>query len=228
VLCLVRTPLRCSRYLLSRTVNKERERIVQTAILFCFFLLQSGVFAYVKHAGGASSSMSAFTLDSAVVNVFCLHVVNSVFGIQKAMAIPRGGSVVLAAEFSLILLVLIGFGLWSSKWRSQQTLLFATFGFFAVFIATGSAAGVPESRYAFLPGICFLLILLNNAWTSHIRIVRLICKVMIFVSLFSGVGEYKDFWHRYSGPAWPQEVHKRASDYNYEMGIWPYGWHIKL
>ena len=124
-------------------VYRQRERVVQTAILAGCSLLQFSIFVSVRHAGGAASRLATITLDSAIVNVFYFHVAGALGGergaiaifqhlgladaLQKSIAVPRGGPVVLAAYFTGLVTVLILYGLWDRKLRSQSALLIGIF-----------------------------------------------------------------------------------------------------
>jgi hypothetical protein len=220
-------------------VYRERERVVQTAILAGCSLLQFGIFVSVRHAGGAASRLGTLTLDSAVVNVFYFHVAGAIGGergaiaifqhlgladaLQKSIAVPRGGPVVLAAYFCGLVAALILYGLWSRKLRSQSALLIGTFLFFAAFTASAAAFGVPLNRYAFFPGLAFLLVVLDGAWNHRYLAARALCSILLVCALWSGIRDYRGFWISYGtgAPVWSDEVQKWRLDNRYELRVWP-------
>ena len=220
-------------------VYRERERVVQTAILAGCSLLQFGIFVLVRHSGGAASRLETLTLDSAIVNVFYFHVAGALGGergaiaifqklgladaLQKSIAVPRGGPVVLAAYFSGLVTALVLYGLWDRKLRSQSALLIGTFLFFATFIASAAAFGVPLNRYAFFPGLAFLLVVLNAAWNHRYLAARALCSVLLLCALWSGIRDYRRFWITYGAgaPVWSDEVQKWRLDNRYQLRVWP-------
>jgi hypothetical protein len=225
----------------SYLIYRERERLIQTGILFTCCLLQLGIFAFVRQSGGASSRLGALTWDSAIVNSFYFFVVgafggqrgaNSVFdrlgltdSLHKSLAVPRGGPVILAAYFCALVMILLLVGLWNKRLRAQDTLLISTFIFFAVFTAGAAANGVPLSRYTFFPGLAFLLLVWFAAWNHRYIMTRIVCIFMVICALWYGMRDYQAFWIAYGAPAlapaWSDEVKKWRSDNSYQLRVWP-------
>ena len=220
-------------------VYREKERLVQALLLFSCTLLQLGIFEIVRLGGGAASRLQSFSLDSALVNILYFHVARALAGesgatvvlshlgmadsIQKSIATPRGGPVILAGYFSALVILLILSCLWDKKLRSQKTLLIGTFLLFSAFTASAAAFGVPSNRYAFLPGLSLLLLLACNACENRHKVVRVICGVLLIYALGTGARDYKQFWRMYGAgcPAWPDEVQKWRADHSYTLRVWP-------
>jgi hypothetical protein len=173
------------------------------------------------------------------VNIFYFHVVGAFGGergaiavfqhlglvdaLQKSIAVPRAGPVVLAAYFSGMVTAMVLYGLWDRKFRSQSTLLIGMFVFFAAFTASAAAFGIPLHRYAFFPGLSFLLIFLNAAWNHRYIAARGLCWVMIVWALWSGTRDSRDFWIFYGAgaPRWSDEAQKWRLDNRYQLQVWP-------
>jgi hypothetical protein len=231
---------------LSYFLYRERERLIQALILLFCFLLQAGVFAYVRQSGGAASRLAGFTIDSAILNVFFYHFVSALGGdrganavfdhlgltdsLHKSITTPRGGPVVLAAYFSTLVMVLVLIYLWDKRLRSLSTFLIGTFVLFATFTAVAAAFGVPANRYAFLPGLSFLLLILSCAREHRQRVARIACCIALIVALWNGAREYRQFWNALAAgaPMWSDEVQKWRSDNTYQLRVWPSWWPARV
>lgn len=226
-------------FLFSYLVYREREKLIQATILFLCCILQAGILGYVKHLGGANLRLASFTVDSAIVNIFFFHVVGAVAGdhgatavfnhcgltdsLQKSLAIPRGGPVLLAAYFCALVLILLLLGLWDKKLWSQKTLLIGTFLSFTVLTAVASAWGIPHHRYAFLPGISLLFLIWANARQNRSRLIQLVCWILLACAIWSGARDYRQFWlgFRASCPPWSEEVQRWRANHAYRLQVWP-------
>lgn len=222
-------------------VYREREKLSQAFTLLGCYLLQLSVFIHVRHAGGAASRLSSFSIDSAIVNIFYFHVTNAIGGerganaifdhfgltdsLQKSIAVPRGGPVLLGASFCALVLLLVLIYLWDKRLQSPKTLLIGTFLLFTSVTAFASARGIPHNRYAFLPGLSFLLLVWCNARENRYNLVRAICYVMLACALWSGARDYQKFWLEYRSfcSPWAEEVRRWRIDHTYQLHVWPEG-----
>jgi hypothetical protein len=147
--------------------------------------------------------------------------------IQKSYAVPRGGPVITAAWFCMLVMAAFVITFWTKKKTlSEQTLLIASFLLFASFTARTALLGVPSNRYASLPGLALLLLVLS-AWDQHSRVVvRALALLLITCSLWNGVSDYRKFFLRVSPgePVWSEEVKKWRADPSYAPAVWPLGW----
>jgi hypothetical protein len=229
-------------FALSYFVYGERERLVQAAILAGCCLIDVGLFIFEVHAGGAGLRTKVFTWDSAVVNVFYFQVVWAFLGgrsmwfckylglrhaIQKSYAVPRGGQVITAAWCCVLAVAMFVNTFWvKKKMLSEQTLLVASFLLFASFTARTALLGIPSNRYASLPGLSILLLVVR-AWDRHPRVVvRAFAVFLIACAISSGIRDYrKDFVQgSASGPVWHEEVQKWRANASYAPAVWPIGW----
>lgn len=244
-LCGPYAPITFPLFGLSYFIYREKERLVQAFVLLFCFLLQAGVFAYVRQSGGAPSRLASFTIDSAVVNVFFYHFLSALGGdrgatavfdhlgltdsLHRSITVPRGGPVILAAYFSTLVMVLVLTYLWDKRLRSLNTLLIGTFVLFAAFTAIGAAFGVPVNRYAFLPGLSFLLFILSCVWEHRQKLIRIACCVALIVAIWNGARESGRYLNPAAGaPRWSEEVKKWRFDNTYQLRVWPSWWPVRV
>ena len=227
-------------FLLSAFLYKEREKVFYAAILGGSCLLHLAVAIHEKHDGTMVVRTGSYTLDSAIVNVFVFQVAWAFLGehtltfcnnrlgladsIHKSMAVPRVGSVVLAAWFCTLTTFLYLRTFWT-RLRSEQVILVVTFLLMAVFTARTALDGIPYSRYAVLPGLALLLLLLDQ-WKEARTWRRVPAALLLACAMFSGIRDYQSFWIRYSAgqSSWPAEVEKWRRDRNYTPAVWPTSW----
>ncbi len=229
-------------FALSYFVYRERERLIQAGILAGCCLIDVALFIFEVHAGGAAHRTEVFTWDSAVVNVFYFQASWAFLGekspqfcnffglsdaIQKSQAVPRGGQVITAAWFCMLVMTAFVTTFWTKKKTlSEQSLLIAAFLLFASFTARTAFLGVPSNRYASLPGLALLLLVLT-AWDHHpLVVVRTLALLLIACSIWNGVSDYRNFFLRVSPgePVWSEEVKKWRADPSYAPRLWPLGW----
>ncbi len=228
-------------FVLSYFLYRERERLVQAGILAACCLIDLGLFIYEIHLGTEGIRSQAFTWDSAVVNVFYFQVVSAFLGdksmhfcrffgltdaVLKSFAVPRGGQVITAAWFCMLAVAISVRTFWAKKRAAEQILLIATFLLFAAFTARTALLGIPSTRYASLPALAFLLLVLS-AWDGHPRpAVRAVAAFLLGCSLAWGSIEYRNYFLETSAaePAWHDEVQKWRKNASYAPAIWPHGW----
>jgi hypothetical protein len=93
-----------------------------------------------------------------------------------------------------------------------------------------TAAG--SSRYAYVPGVVLLVLLLQNVHRDRgaLPSVRdVVAAVLLAAALVGGVVRYRDAvrWQA-SWPRWREEVEAWRKDPSYELRIWPRDWAIRL
>lgn len=231
-------------FAISYFVYRERERFVQAAILAGCCVLHLTLFIVEIQSGQAGVRTHAFTLDSAIVNVFVYQVAWSFLGyhapvfcdhqlgladaIQKSSMVPRGGRVLLAAWFCGVIMCLMLKTFWDRRLRSQNTLLILSFLLYAAFTAATALNGIPHNRYTLLPGLALLLVLLS-AWVNPGTMKRFLAGALIMLALYSGIRDYRKFWIEWSAgePAWSAEVQRWRKDQSYDPAIWP-AWFPRL
>ncbi|HEX4999755.1 MAG TPA: hypothetical protein VFY29_16145 [Terriglobia bacterium] len=224
-------------FALSYFIYRERERLIRAALLGACCLVHLAVFLDQARAGGTAARTSAFTWDSAVVNVFVYQVLGSVMGerasqfwgqrlglasvLEASISTPRGAPVILAAIGCVVATAVLLMLFWR-RLRSQQTLLVVSFLLLGAFTAATALNGVPHNRYAFLPGLAVLLLFMT-AWEERGAFRRGLAAILLAGALYVGVRDYQDFWTVYGAgqPAWAGEVERWRADQSYSLAVWP-------
>jgi len=215
----------------------DKEKLVHAGLLAGCFFLDVIVSIAEARAGHMGIRTSDFTLDSAIVNIFAHQVLQSLLGghaisfarhslglasaVRDATAVPRPGRVILPAIGAAAVMATTLKLFWS-KLRSTQTLLVASFLLFAAFTALTSLWAVPHNRYAFLPGVAFLFLLLS-VWSDASQTKRVVAVALLACALYSGIRDYPKYWIENSEgqPSWTNEVRKWREDPAYKPLVWP-------
>src|SRR5262249_40493911 len=136
--------------------------------------------------------------------------------IRDAEAVPRTNRVILPAIGTAAVMALMLKMFWS-KLRSTQTLLVVSFVLFAAFTSLTALWGLPHNRYAFLPGLAFLLLPLS-IWNNATATKRAVAMAILACALYNGIRDYPKFWIENSEgePSWPNEVRKWREDPAYK------------
>jgi hypothetical protein len=231
-------------YALSYVVYKERERIVQAVLLAACFLIQVSVVLLV-HAGAGlePTRFSYVTPDTALVNILFFEIINPItgevtarhvfhyLGLSNALTIstsvPRTGTVMLAACFSLVAIASIFAALRGRRIASESGLLMGAFVIYAAVTSIASLGGIPNGRYAFLPGAIFLLLIMDNLARPRRQIVTAVCGFVLAVALFRGITMYRA-QPVFVGPEWSNEVKTWRANPEYGLQVWPGWWASRI
>jgi hypothetical protein len=222
---------------------KERERRVHCYILIACLLIQVGCVAYSKLSGGGLPNRGTnVSADISSVNVLFWQMLVPALGNTGALLLfgAFGGiGVWLTASFFphvqdpnirvaglicflasvSIFSVLIIYGR-----NLTKIILAAAFGLFAVLTCVGSLHSIPSGRYAFLPGIVFMFLLLSNIQPGA-RTRSLISMTILALGLANGMMDFRVAPDP-NAPRWPQEIAKWNADHNYHIKILPPSWTI--
>jgi hypothetical protein len=229
-------------YAASYFVYRERERILQTAVLAACFCLQLGVVLLVKmNAGLAPQRFSFFTLDSGIVNIFYFEIVSSIVGQTNAAGmakhlgllrvldisttVPRPGTIWLAACLSFLLMAATAMALKGRCLASTKGLLIGGFIIYAAFTSLASLNGVPGGRYAFISGVIVLLLFMENIGTPQRHFLSVACGCLLIFALAQGILIYSAVP---SGPSWSKEVTIWRTDPDYGLRVWPDWWTARI
>ncbi len=222
---------------------KSPEQRIQCIVLAACVALQAGLVVknrmFLENAKVDAMRAVGFRLDAAAVNMFAEHMlfpgvgfaarerISELTGLTEpqmsASSMPprpltrtlRAGGWLSAFFIACILYFLRG-----RTSFSIANLLMAAFLIESFFTCVTALYSVPSGRYAFVPGICFLLLLLVNIEEPHSRFHRLACMAVLSLGLSSGMVVFTTRKHQ-SGPPWPEEVKKWETDPNYTLRVWP-------
>lgn len=220
--------------------RRSREHAVQGLILLAVGVVQAATVVYFKlHGGLPMRGEPVATLAS--INVLYYHVTVPVVGQELARPIFRffgmedawwvansyphwpDESTLLAGWASAILLIVILAWLCRRKCSCDKLLLAGIFVLYAALTSIGALHGIAAARYAFLPAMAMLMLVLNNVEASGYGVKELVCSAAIAMAVSVGVIH---FYHMemFSGPSWHDEIVKWEKDENYGMRVWPGGW----
>jgi hypothetical protein len=232
-------------FLLSAWHYKEREQKIQCLILMLCILVQAGVVVKTRREmvrGGTETMRGTdVRLDASLVNVFSGHMAHASIGYAtREVLLDKMGlkeAWISASSFpprpmmrslrsgGWLCFILIAAILWSLRGRSLWcacNMMMAAFLLLAGFTCVASLHSVPTSRYAFLPGLTFLLLLLINIESPNPPAVRYACMLVLSYGLAVGITFYQDRVYEY-GPSWSKEVELWSKDHAHPLQVWPFG-----
>ncbi len=232
-------------FLLSFFRHRERERKVQCIILGSCLLVQIGCLIFTKWEGvGLQHRGTDVLADLSAINVLFLHMAVPALGENFAHllfgALGLMGACMAANSFAhvwdpsirvagvLAFVIIVGvFWLLLRRGNENKIFLGASFLIFAVLTCVGSLYSVPSGRYAFLPGLAFLFLLLSNIERRGGRVRSLICMLVLSFALANGIVSYR-LHPDPNQPMWSREVAKWRTDHKYKPRIWPSWWRVTL
>jgi len=138
---------------------------------------------------------------------------------------PRPQSVTLRAAACLCFLLIAAI-LWHLKGPtigSVSNILIAAFLILASFTCFTSIFSLPFGRYAFLPGVTFLLLLLIQTGSVRKSVVPYVSMLILSYGLATGIINYKSRRSQV-GPPWSTEVQSWRANHSHLLRVWPTGW----
>jgi hypothetical protein len=142
--------------------------------------------------------------------------------------------------FLIIFFILIIFLFYNYKnlhfvLMKNKTLIYLMYIFFtiSVLVLIGAAGDYVGGRYAVIPGVTLLLIILHLAFEMQTKKIKIFFIILISFSLSSGIYEFRPptenvkyqyikFLDCINCPEWKAEIKKWKNDNNYIIKIWPY------
>jgi hypothetical protein len=224
--------------------TKDRERKVQCVILTACVLLQVGVavktrIMLVKKGVDPMRATGTLRADASAVNIFSEHMlypalgfslrerVLDITGLKEAsfsaasfpprplMQTLRPGGWLAFLLLAGVLALLRGPALFS-----DTNMVWAAFAIMAIFTCVTALYSAPTGRYAFMPGVLFLLLLMANIEAPKGHVYRFVCMATLAWGLAAGMVAYTVPKFQ-EGPAWEGEVKKWEADPSYSLRVWP-------
>ena len=216
-------------YILYAIRGRTREQKIQCLILMACVLVQVGtaVNFRLRTDPAIVASMRRGTdvhLDVSVVNVFFGQVVPAAvgpasqnflldkLGLMSAWTTasaspprPLSSSLQAGAWVCFFVMALALWHLRGPTLYSPSNMLIAVFVTLAAFTCITSLGSRPLGRYAFLPGITFLLIVLLGVESARMPLVRYASMAVLAFGLASGIVDYRSQPFQ-TGPLWSNEV----------------------
>lgn len=228
-------------YILSFFLYRERERKLQCYILAACLAAQIAFVIFSKFAGGGLPNRGGdLSAGMSAINVLFWHIMVPTLGRDFALMVfgtlgftdawltssfyPHLGSTeIRTAGVICFLIIAAVFYLLLAYGRSRnKVLLSGAFLIMAILTCAGSLHSVPSGRYAFIPGIVFLLLLLSNI-QSGARTRSIISMLILAFALANGMLSYS-IKRDPTAPKWRDEVAKWRVDHNYQLKVDPSFW----
>ncbi len=223
--------------------HKIPEQRIQCMILLCCTLVQGGVVLQsrrkIAKARGDPKRATILQWDASAVNMFAEHMlypalgsslrerVLEVSGLKEASFSassfpPKPLARTLRTGGWLCVLLIAGTLalLRGPSVFSTTNMLMGTFLVLSTFTCLTSFYSVPTGRYAFLPGVSFLLLLLMNIDSPKSRIHRYVCMFVLSYGIAAGMVAYQEPKFQ-EGPSWQGEVEKWEANPSYSLHVWP-------
>jgi hypothetical protein len=237
-------------FLITAWRHKQREQGIQCLILIFCVLVQTCVVvrtrietARARSTGGNEVLLTRGTqvrLDASMVNVFLWQMTNPALGpstrehlldelglkqvsVSAAFLPSPSPSLTTAGWLCFILITAALWVLRGQTFYSTTNLVLGVFLILAIFTCVASLHGSPLNRYAFLPGLAFLILLLINSEQAKSAATRWISAVILSYGLATGIVNYWSPQVQY-GPPWSREVQIWNANHSYRLNDWPPGW----
>ena len=195
-------------------------------------IIQGSILIYSKLNNLAWSVRHELSFEK-IINFYYNVIVKSIVGRENAhLIIDLVKSIdmkILFLLFSFLLLILIFF-LFSYFYKKKDKIFYFLFCFFiaeSVLILIGSHYDQAGGRYAVVPGIIILLIIIKLAQENS-KLLKISSFFLIFLSISSGLYEFKNrninknFLLCNDCPVWKEEIKIWRSNPNYKIKIWNY------
>lgn len=196
--------------------TKGREQKLQCLILTGCFLLQSGAVVWSRIAMAKMNTdpvrATAVRPDTSAINIFVEHMTYPALGFSLkerlleevgikaasdaaiSLSVPRHPlpeSTRAAGLLCFLLIVGVMTLLRGPTLFSNTNMVMAVFLVLSIFVCVTSLYSVPTARYAVLPGVSFLLLLLLNTDASKPRVHRYACMSFLACGLAAGAISYQ-------------------------------------
>src|SRR5215469_9301617 len=193
-------------FLITTWREEQREQRIQCFILIVCVLVETGIVvrthietAQSRLTRGSSEVLltrgTEVRLDASMVNVLIWHMINPALGPAmreqlvdelgpkqvsvSAVSLPSSSSSLTVAGWLCFILITAALWILRSRWfYSTTNLVLAAFIILSSFTCLASLHGSPLGRYAFLPGLTFLILLLINSEQGKFVATRYISAVI--------------------------------------------------
>lgn len=233
------TPL----FLIKYIYNRNKFNFINLIILSFGTLTQIILILFSKYKNYLLDTKFELLIDFQLIQLFTYNIlIKPVFGRQFTHYIYENFLSFFLSEKNLIVLIFILITICLfvvlKKFKffvKDYVLLALIYIFFSIsfLIIIGSVDTHVGGRYAVIPGITLLLIILKTTTMLNRLYLKFFSILLILSSLMSGLYEFrpptKNVKHQYikfldciECPVWRNEVSKWKKDNSYIIGIWPY------
>ena len=232
-------------FMISAWRMRDREQTIQCAILMACVLLQVGIAVKTrtmleKNGADPRRATEMLRADASAINIFAEHMlypalgfslrerVLDVTGLKEAsfsasswpprplVRTLRTGGWLAFLMLAGVLALLRGPALFSNT-----NMLWGAFVVMSIFTCVTALYAVPVGRYAFMPGVLFLLLVMANIEAPKSQVRRFVCMATLAWGLAAGMATYT-VPSLQVGPSWKGEVKKWQADPSYSLRVWPW------
>ncbi len=240
---------------------RRREAWIQAALLAAAALLQAGIYWLTDATAGLDRRRFAIADWGRTIAFAAYHSVlrplvgddvggllASALGLREALGgpnlwLPLGRLPELPAAYAVwaaALSFLVVAGLLATLGRPrrlEQQVLLAGLACLWLVVMPATAPALMRLRYAVLPGLVVVLIVLQTALRGE-GMARTIARLLLGICLLAGIGDFRReiipgaFGRLANRPDWSEELARWSSQPRYPPRIWPYseagGWRVRL
>lgn len=234
ILSCVLTPV----YLLRYIRFKTRENFIHASILVATSLLQAGLLLFTiisrSNSGAKSHLVERFNFQeiSVLKNLFMQFIwpytgylrKEDLLLIMKSPLSSAFSMVYLtSAIFVIIAICVVIYSMIQQKTIKNYESLFVSFALLFVFSNLFAVHLAYSQRYAFVPSIILLIIMLEQSYIVTINFTRVLAILFVVIAFVSNTKQLEtlDFMSTIA-PNWQKEIQFWRLDCSYKPKVWPY------
>jgi hypothetical protein len=160
-------------FLLKAWHEKSKESVWHFSLIFVTSSIQATLFLYIHYLGLVSpTKISQFDWIRAPIYIFNYHIMTPLMGIWVRLGANiedfmitgklQGTSLLIVSLATVITIVIILYFLIKKRTSFYRIILLVAFLCVSLLVSYASMGSIPYGRYAVIPGILFLLLILDN------------------------------------------------------------------
>ncbi len=228
-------------FLLKAWHEKSRESLWFFLIVFLTSSVQATLFLIINHLDMVSpTKISQFDWIKAPIYIFNYHLMTPLLGLWVRLGANvedfmitgklQGTLLLMVCLATIITTAIVFYFLTRSRTSIYRLILLVAFLSVSLLTTYGSMRGLPYGRYAVIPGILFLLLILDNvrfSWKLDFK--SLFLLTLLSISLVMGFTTFKakEYWMAYieGTPKWTDEMAQWKQNHDHLIASWPFPWH---
>lgn len=226
-------------FLLKAWHEKSRESFWHFGIILAASIIQSTLFFTIRYLNMINpAKISHFDLVKAPIYLFNHHIMTPILGIWVRLGANvedfmvtgklQGTLLLIVSLATVITIFIILYFLTKNRTSIYRIILLIAFLSVSLLTSYASMHGVPAGRYAVIPGILFLLLLLDNIDFSKFNLKSLFLLILLGLSLVMGFKSFntKEYWMAYveGAPKWTDEIAQWKPNSDHLIASWPFPW----
>jgi len=228
-------------FLLKAWYEKSREPLWHFLIVFAMSSVQASLFLIINHLDMVSpTKISQFDWLRAPIYIFNYHIMTPLMGLWVRLGANvedfmitgklAGTSLLLVCLATVTTTIIMFYWLVRNRTSIYRLFLLIAFVCVSLLVTYGSMRGTPYGRYAVIPGILFLLLILDNIqFGRKLNLKSSFLLILLSISLVMGFTTFRagEYWMAYTegAPNWHDEITQWRQDSDQLITSWPYPWH---